>query len=148
MMITAKTWAEKWPAVLRRTYRTMVKEDRLSDILKRLPKPKPAEAKAKPDKKTLKTLYVSRGLSIREIAAELGLHPDTVHYHLHRYGIETRTAAKRSSLRKIRIEDIRRNVREKGVRGYARELGVHENTLRNYLREAKSNRGKPTACVG
>ena len=92
----------------------------------------------KPDKKTLTRLYVDQGLSVREIASRLGLHPGTIHYHLRRYEIETRPQAKRSELRKYRLETLEKGIREKGVRGYARELGIHENTLRHYLKRAKS----------
>lgn len=102
----------------------------------------------KPDRKTLKRLYVDRGLSLREIGAKLGLNADTVHYHLRRFGIETRTAAKRSGLRKIKLETIERNIAEKGVRGYARELGIHENTLRYYVKGAKTSPDKSTSRVG
>ena len=91
----------------------------------------------KPDKKTLTRLYVDQNLSLREIAEKLALHPHTVHYHIIRYGIETRPPAKRSGLRKMRLETIEKGVREKGVRGYALELGVHENTLRHYLKVAR-----------
>jgi len=92
----------------------------------------------KPDKKTLTRLYVDQGLSVREIASRLGLHPGTIHYHLKRYGIKTRSQAKRSELRKYRLDSLEKGIREKGVRGYARELGIHENTLRYYLKRAKS----------
>ena len=91
----------------------------------------------KPDKKTLTRLYVDQGLSLREIAEKLGLHQTTVHYHLKRYGIEARDNAKRSRLRTYRLETLEKGIREKGVRGYARELGIHENTLRHYLKRAK-----------
>lgn len=94
----------------------------------------------KPDRKTLKRLYVDRGLSLREIAAKLGLHPHTVHYHIKRFGIETRPQAKRSELRKIKLETIERNIKEKGLRGYAAELGIHENTLRYYLKGARGHK--------
>jgi len=91
----------------------------------------------KPGKKTLTRLYVTQGLSLREISERLGPHADTIHYHLKRYGIETRPQAKRSRLRKHRLESLEKGIREKGVRGYARELGIHENTLRHYLKGAK-----------
>jgi DNA-binding CsgD family transcriptional regulator len=91
----------------------------------------------KPDKKTLTRLYVDQGLSLREISERLGLHPDTIHYHLKRYGIEARPQAKRSQLRAYRLETLEKGIREKGVRGYAQELGIHENTLRHYLKGAK-----------
>jgi transposase len=91
----------------------------------------------KPDKKTLTRLYVDQGLSIREIATKLGLHADTIHYHLKRYEIGTRPQAKRSQLRKYRLESLEKGIKEKGVRGYAKELGIHENTLRHYLKRAR-----------
>ncbi len=91
----------------------------------------------KPDKKTLERLYIDQSLSIRDIAAKLGLHPHTIHYHLRRYGIETRGNEKRSTLRAYRIETLEKGISEKGLRGYARELGVHENTLRHYLKRAR-----------
>jgi len=91
----------------------------------------------KPDKKTLTRLYVDQGLSIREIAERLGVHPGTAHYYLKRAGIGTRGNAKRSALRSYRLETLRKGVEEKGVRGLARELGVHENTLRHYLKGAR-----------
>jgi len=91
----------------------------------------------KPDKKTLTRLYVTQGLSLREISERLSLHPDTIHYHLKRYGIEARPQAKRSRLRKFRLNTLEKGIREKGVRGYALELGIHENTLRHYLKGAR-----------
>jgi IS30 family transposase len=91
----------------------------------------------KADKKTLTRLYVDQGLSLREIAERLGLHQATVHYHLKRHGIELRGNAKRSRLRTYRLETLEKGIGEKGVRGYARELGIHENTLRHYLKRAK-----------
>jgi len=97
----------------------------------------------KPDKKTLTRLYVERGLSLREIAERLSLHADTIHYHLRRYGIEARSRAKRSQLRKYRLQTLEKGIKEKGVRGYARELGIHENTLRHYLKRAKGDGKRP-----
>jgi predicted transcriptional regulator len=90
-----------------------------------------------PDRKTLKRLYVDQGLSIREVALKLDYHPDTIHYHLRRLGIETRPPAKRSALRKMKTETLLRGVAEKGLRGYARELEVPEGTLRYYLKTLK-----------
>jgi len=115
-------------------------EDRLKAILERIPKkaPEPERTGPRPDKRTLKRLYLERSLSIREIAAKLGLHPHTIHYHLRRYGIAARPRAKRSELRKIRPETLAKNVTELGVRGYASKLGIHENTLRDYLKRLKT----------
>jgi len=91
----------------------------------------------KADKKTVTRLYVDQGLSLREIAERLGVHPGTAHYYLKRHGIEARDNAKRSALRAYRLETLEKGIREKGLRGYARELGIHENTLRHYLKRAK-----------
>ena len=91
----------------------------------------------RPDKKTLIRLYVDRGLSLRAIAEKLGVHPGTAHYYIKRAGIESRDNAKRSKLRGYRLETLRKGIEEKGVRGLARELGVHENTLRHYLKGAR-----------
>lgn len=101
----------------------------------------------KPDRKTIKRLYVDRGLSLREIAEKLGLHHATVKYYMDKYGIGARPKASRSALRKFKLEALERGIKEKGVRGYARELGIHENTLRYYLKKAKKPPDKPTIRV-
>ena len=94
----------------------------------------PVETKPKTDKEALADLYIEKGLSIREIANRLELHADTVHYWLKKHGIETRDNAKRSKLRKYSLSTLEEGIKEHGVRGYARELGTHENTLRHNLR--------------
>jgi len=101
----------------------------------------------KPDKKTLTRLYVDQGLSLRAIAEKLGVHPGTAHYYIKRAGIPARDNAKRSKLRGYRLETLEKGVREKGVRGLAQELGVHENTLRHYLKRARKAPERPTSRV-
>lgn len=86
----------------------------------------------KPDRITLGKLYTKESLSVREIAGLLGLHYSTVHYHLKRFHIERRKADKRSKLRNYSRATILQGIKDKGLRGYARELRIHENTLRNY----------------
>jgi len=54
----------------------------------------------KPRKAELQRLYAKELKSIRETACQLCLHPDTIHYWLKKYGIKTRSMAKRSKLRK------------------------------------------------
>ncbi len=98
----------------------------------------------RPDRKTIKRLYIDRGLSLREIAEKLGVHHATVKYYLKKYGIEARPNASRSALRKFKLEALERGIKQKGLRGYALELGIHENTLRHYLKKAKE---KPTFRV-
>jgi transposase-like protein len=91
----------------------------------------------KPDINTLKKLYMEQLKSIREVAKELGLHPDTVHYWLKKNNIPTRTMAKRSKLLKYSLSEIKDAIKEKGIRGYAREVGVDESTLRHHLQVRK-----------
>ena len=93
-----------------------------------------------PRKVELQRLYASDGKSIRDIAGQLGLHPDTIHYWLKKYGLKTRSMAKRSKLRKYKLSTLEKGIEERGIRGYAKELGVHENTLRNYLKSIKDNK--------
>jgi hypothetical protein len=56
------------------------------------------------------------------------------------YGVKMRPGFNRSKLRKYKISALEKRIREKGVRGYAKELGVHENTLRYYLKGAKKGK--------
>lgn len=88
----------------------------------------------RPEKTELKKLYVKESKSIREIAEILGCSKDMVYRALHEYKIELRPGFNRSKLRKYKLSDLEKGISEKGIRGYAKELGVHENTLRYYLR--------------
>ncbi len=90
-----------------------------------------------PKKAELRRLYAKEAKSIREIAAHLGLHPDTIHYWLKKYGIKTRSMAKRSKLRKYKRSTLEEGIREYGIRGYAKQLRVHESTLRHHLKVRK-----------
>ena len=94
------------------------------------------------DRKTLLKLYAEQLKSIRGVAKELNLHPDTVHYWLKKYGIQTREKTRKSQLSTIQVEEIERKVRELGIRGYARELGISEGTVRHHL---KVRRGETNA---
>jgi transposase-like protein len=87
----------------------------------------------KPSKAELKRLYVRESKSIREVAGILGCSKDIVYRCLKEYGIELRPGYNRSKLRKFKLSVLEQGVRDKGVRGYAKELGIHENTLRYYL---------------
>jgi IS30 family transposase len=91
----------------------------------------------KPSKVELRRLYVREGKSIRETACQLCLHADTIHYWLKKYGIKTRSTAKRSKLRKYNRSTLEKGVKEYGIRGYAKQLGVHESTLRHHLKVRK-----------
>ena len=94
----------------------------------------------KPSNTELKKLYIRESMSIREVADHLGCSKDMVYRTLKEYGIELRPGYNRSRLRKYKLSILEEGVREKGVRGYAKELGVHENTLRYYLKGAKASK--------
>jgi DNA-binding CsgD family transcriptional regulator len=88
-----------------------------------------------PRKSDLLRLYVKKGKSIREVAESLGCSKDMVNRALKAHRIEARVNIKRSQLRHFPKEKLLVEVAKKGLRGLARELGIHENTLRNYLKK-------------
>ncbi len=96
---------------------------------------RPPSGKA-PSKRVLLRLYTKEGKSIREIGKTLNCSKDMVARALKAYGIEARANAKRTQLRCLPKDKLLSQVSEKGVRGLARELGIHENTLRNFLKKA------------
>ena len=87
-----------------------------------------------PSKADLIKLYVREGRSVRDVAAVLGTTKDAVHRALKRYGIEARTNAARSKLRTIPLLDLEVAIREKGIRGTARDMGIDKGTLRHHLK--------------
>ncbi len=88
----------------------------------------------KPEKSVLRKLYVRESKSIREIAESRGCSKDMVNRSLQEYGIPIRTNKRRSKLEKYRLSELEKGIRVKGIRGYARELGVDESTLRHHLK--------------
>ena len=96
-------------------------------------KGKPSMGK-KPKKTELQKLYIKESRSIREAAEILGCTKDMVYRALQEYGIETRTNKRRSQLKALKLYKLEKAVRSKGIRGYARELGVDESTLRHHLK--------------
>ncbi len=94
---------------------------------------KPAKG-SKPEKLLLQKLYVKESKSIRDIAESLECTKDMVYRSLNEYGIETRTNKRRSQLKDIRLSTLEKEIKRKGIRGYARELDVDESTLRHHLK--------------
>jgi len=45
--------------------------------------------------------------------------------------------AKRSKLRKYKRSTLEKGIMERGIRGYAKQLRVHESTLRHHLKVRK-----------
>ena len=88
-----------------------------------------------PSKEDLVRLYIGEGKSIREVAKQLGCSKDMVSRTLKKYAIKARVNARRESiLLQYRLADLRAAIREKGIRGYARELGIDEGTVRHHLK--------------
>lgn len=95
--------------------------------------------KIRPSKKTLRKLYLERGFSLREIASKYDVHWSTISRWLDESKIKARTIGKRSKLRKFKFSTLENGVRKYGVRGFARKLGIHEETLRRYLKKARES---------
>lgn len=91
----------------------------------------------KPSKSEIRKLYVVKSKSIREVAEILGCTKDMVYRALKEYGIETRANRRRSKLRNMKQSVLERGIKRLGIRGYARELGVDESTLRHHLKVRK-----------
>jgi transposase len=92
--------------------------------------------KARPSKKTLRKLYLERGFSLREIASKYDVHWSTVSRWLDDSKIKIHEVGKRSKLGKLKLSMLEKGVRKYGVRGFARKLRIHEDTLRRYLKKA------------
>jgi transposase-like protein len=93
----------------------------------------------KPEKARLIKLYEKENDSIRDIAHMLGCSKDTIYRCLREYRIRPRTNARRSSLRQYDMEFLETGIKEKGIRGLARELDIDESTLRHHMRVRKSS---------
>jgi hypothetical protein len=89
-------------------------------------------------KKDLIRLYVTEAKSIREIATELGFSKDHVYRALLKFNIVARPNAKRSMLRALSVESLEAEIKQRGIRGYARYLNVDEGTIRHHLKARKA----------
>ena len=90
-----------------------------------------------PSKTSLIRLYIEEGRSVRDTAAALGCTKDAVFRALEAFGIPSRSKVRQSRLRTIPLQDLKDAVREKGVRGTARDIGIGEEAVRRYLRKKK-----------
>ena len=89
----------------------------------------------KPEKTKLKHLYINEIKSIREIAETLGCSKDMVYRALVEYEIGRRAQSSIKKLADYSIENLKTDVKNKGIRGLARELGVSEGAIRYHLRK-------------
>lgn len=92
-----------------------------------------------PSKADLVKLYVQESRSVRDVAAALGCTKDAVHRGLKKYGIETRSSAKRSRLRKLDQGKLFADLAEKGIDRTAASWNIPMRTLTEYL--ARLRRG-------
>ena len=88
----------------------------------------------KPGKIELEILYIEKEKSIREIAIILGCSKEKVFRSLKEYGIKTRDHTKKSKLWGYKKKYIEEGIKEKGIRGFARELKVNDSTLRYHIK--------------
>lgn len=88
----------------------------------------------KPDKKNLKRLYVEESKSIRGVAVALGCSKDMVYRALQEYGIERRRKTRDSKLSSIDSALLKKEIKEKGYRKAARDLGISTTALWSYMR--------------
>lgn len=83
-------------------------------------------------------LYANEGKSIRAIAEILGCSKDRIYRLLQEYKIKRRPRIRSSVLWKYELSVLKGEIKEKGIRGYARELGIDESTLRYHLKRRKA----------
>jgi hypothetical protein len=91
-----------------------------------------------PTKYQLIELYVKQSGSVRHVAAALGCSKDMVYRALKECGINRRSKTRISRLYQYDIQLLKAGIEEKGVRGFARSVGVDASTLRYHLKMRSS----------
>lgn len=89
----------------------------------------------RPGRAALAGLYVDKGLSLRATAEALGVSKDAVGRALADYKIKPHRRIRPSRLSVYRMAELRRRVKEDGLRATARALGVSGPTLLEYMRK-------------
>jgi len=89
-------------------------------------------------KARLMRLYIEEGLSVRDIAAELGIPEANVRRRLRAAKIPMRTNAPRSRLRKLDQAQLFADLHELGPERTAEKWGVPRSTFFDYLARIRS----------
>ncbi|MFC2160963.1 hypothetical protein ACFLRX_04855 [Acidobacteriota bacterium] len=95
----------------------------------------------KPGKAKLKKLYITESKSIREVAEILGCSKDMVYRSLEEYQIDRRPGYNRSKLRIYDLAYLKIEIKKKGYKEFALELGVDVSTLRKHIKKRISPQG-------
>jgi transposase-like protein len=98
---------------------------------------RPSKGK-KPKKQELISLYEEKGKSVRDIADLMDCSKDMVFRCLKEYQIKPRTNVRRSSLRQYELAYLEAGIKEKGLRGFARELRIDKSALLRHIRIRKT----------
>ncbi len=98
-------------------------------------------SREKPNKSELKRLYIKESKSIREVAEVLGCSKDMIYRSLEEYQIERRPGYNRSKLRIYDLAYLKREIRQKGYKEFALELGVDVSTLRKHVKNRIRSQG-------
>jgi hypothetical protein len=93
----------------------------------------------KPTKIELERFYEKESKSVRDIAELLGCSKDMIFRCLKEYQIKARPNARRSSLRRYDLQFLEAGIKEKGLRGFARELRIDKSTLIHHIRVRKGS---------
>ena len=93
-----------------------------------------------PSETMLRRVYVQGGASLRVTAATLGFTKEAIMRALAKYGIPRRPAVPRSRLRHYSIRELQAGVKDHGLRGYAKIIGVTAPALLYHLRQRLKTR--------
>jgi len=93
-----------------------------------------------PSETMLRRVYVQGGNSLRVTAATLGFTKAVIVRAMDKYGIERRPAVPRSRLRHYSVRELQAGIKDHGLRGYAKIIGVTAPALLYHLRQRLKTR--------
>ena len=93
-----------------------------------------------PSEAMLRRVYVQGGASLRVTAATLGFTKAVIVRALRDYDIPRRPAVPRSRLRHYSIRELKAGIKDQGLRGYAKIIGITAPALLHHLRQRLKER--------